>query len=88
MAQAATRLRTFRKKHNVSVRGAALALSVEHAAYVAWETERATPLAPYRRAIAIWTHGYVGEHMWPLSEREHAAEEALANVRPFKPTGS
>ena len=88
MAQAAKRLRAFRKRHNISMRDAASALSVEHTAYLAWESEKQTPLAPYRKAIEIWTKGFVTEAMWPTSEREHRAETALANVKPFEPTGS
>ena len=85
MQNAGARLRRFRAKNGITIRAAAQAIGAAHPSYLAWEANKQTPLPAYRKAIAIWTGGYVAEPMWPVSQREREAEAALANVKPFRP---
>ena len=84
MQNASARLRRFRTKNKITIRAAASALGVKHPSYLAWEAGGQTPLSGFRRAIAVWTSGYVAEDAWPISQREREAEAAAINAKPYR----
>lgn len=78
------KLAKFLEKHGIPKAKAAKALGVSHVAVVHWVTRASVPTVDRRKAIAVWTNGEVPESDW-LSDRERAAAEKLAEVKPFVP---
>jgi transcriptional regulator with XRE-family HTH domain len=85
---AAGRLRSFRKRNSISLRGGAKAVGVSHVTLKAWEEGRLTPSPPFRAAIETWTSGDVPANSWPIPSHEARALEASEAVEPFRPSGT
>lgn len=80
-----TKFTNFLEKHGISLSAAARALGAKsHVTVRNWTTGLSAPEPEFRRAIEIWTNGEVAEDDW-LSDKERAAAEKLAEVKPFVP---
>lgn len=82
------RLRAFRIRLGLTVRGAAEQLRVVHPAYIDWESGTQVPTQPYRDAIEVWTSGDIRASEWPLKEREAEIVEKAAQVKAAVPASS
>lgn len=81
---APTKLFKFRDRHGISLKKAGDALGASGPTVLDWERRRKVPTPPFRRAIAVWTKGEIGEDEWE-SDKERQIAERTANVQPFEP---
>lgn len=78
---AGSRLRAHRERLGLSLRAAARELGCTHVAWMAWEADEKSPSGPFRDAIEEWSGGDVPADAWPLSDRERAVRERIAEAR-------
>lgn len=81
-------LKSFRKRHGLTLRAASRALGVTHVAVLQWETGDNAPAMSFRAAIETWSGGEIPAASWPLGKREARLTARAARVEPFKPSAA
>lgn len=79
-----TKFKEFLEKYGISLSEAGRVFGVNHVTVRNWVLGLASPSREMRKAIEVWTSGFVAESDW-LTDKEHAIAEKVADVQPFVP---